>query len=216
MREMQRKIPKMPEYVLQRYKESQKELIERAETHLNLLQRGFHVSFQAEESINIIFDSEWCRLDISQQHPSQNIRDDILYVSYGRLHAPNEEAYMMLNGEKYHCWHETRFLCLFFLDGSSPYDVESEFDSVPLIKKYRESEEGSRLRSEYPSEFGLRLQALIWEQYGQRLFDLFDLRRPDLWDAYRDFLEKFFKHKNWHPFSKIKGMPPAVPPWKIC
>lgn len=212
---MQRKMPKMPEYVLQRYKESQKELIERVEFHLNLSQRGFRVSFLAEESTKIIFDSQCCRFKVSQQHPSPNIRDDILYVSYGRLHALSEEAYMMWNGEKHHCWHRNDFLCLFFLEGYSPYDVESELDSVPLLKNYRESDEGSRLRREYPSEFGLRLQALIWKQYGQRLFELFDLRRPDLWDAYRDFLEKFYKNKNWQPFSKVKGMPPAVPPWKI-
>jgi len=212
---MQRKMPKMPEYVLQRYKESQKELIARAEFHLNLSKRGFRVSFQAEESTKVIFNSEWCRLKVSQRHPSPNIKDDELHVLYGRLHAPNEEAYMMLNGEKHHCWHRTDLLCLFFLDGYSPYDVESEFDSVPLIKKYRESEEGSRLRQEYTSEYLFRVEALIWEQYDQRLFDLFDVRHLDLWDAYRDFLEKFYKHKGWQPFSNIKGMPPAVPPWKI-
>lgn len=212
---MQGKMPKVPEYVLQRYKESQRQLIERAETHLNLSQRGFQVSFQAEESTKVIFNSEWCRLKIRQQRPSPNIKDDELYISYGRLHAPNEEAYMMLNGEKQHCWHRNDLLCLFFLDGYSPYDVESEFDSVALLKKYRESEEGSRLRQEYTSEYLFRVEALIWKRYGQRLFDLFDLRRPDLWEAYSDFLEKFHKHKNWQPFSKIKGMPPAVPPWKI-
>ena len=36
-------------------------------------------------------------------------------------------------------------------------------------------------------------QAMIWEHYEQRFFELFDLRRPDLWDDYIGFLKEYEK-----------------------
>src|SRR5210317_121476 len=34
---------------------------------------------------------------------------------------------------------------------------------------------------------------IIWEHYGQSLFDLFDLRQPELWKEYRVFLKEYYQ-----------------------
>jgi hypothetical protein len=49
----------------------------------------------------------------------------------------------------------------------------------------------------------------IWQYYGKRLFELFDLRQPDLWQEYREFLKEVYD---------IKGRNPAIkPPMdKVC
>jgi len=213
---MERKKPQLPEYVLQRIKKSQEELIERSDHHLKLTQRGFRASYLIPETVGVIFNSEWCRVKISLYHPGPSLSDDELRISYGRLHAPDLEPYMIWNGEKCRCWQDISFLCLFFLEGYSPREVESAFDSVPFLREYEQSEEGARLRREAPAEFGFRLHALILERYGQRLFDLFDLRRPELWEQYRQFLKEFYKHKNWQPESAEHGWIPRPAPWLVC
>jgi hypothetical protein len=39
--------------------------------------------------------------------------------------------------------------------------------------------------------------AMIWEHYGQRLFELFDLRRPDLWEKYSSFVIQVYDLKGF-------------------
>jgi len=214
---MEWKKPKLPEYALQRIKKSQEELIERSEQRLRLTQRGFRLSYLIPETVGVIFDSEWCRVRIGLFHPGPSPRDDELYFSYGRLHAPNDKSYMEWNGEQCHCWHNSHYLLLFFLEGYAPSDaVGKSWDSAPVIGTYWRSEEGSQLRRDERAEFVFKLEALIWERYGQRLFELFDLRRPELWEQYRQFLKELYEHKNWQPESAERGWIPRPAPWLVC
>lgn len=211
---MEWKKPQLPEYALQRIKKSQEELIERSEHYLNLTQRGFRLSYLATESVKVIFNSEQCRVKIRLYHPGPSPRDDELYFSYGRLHAPDVYPYMTWNGEECECWHDIRFLCLFFLEGYSPHEVKSNFDSVPFVRKYEQSEEGSRLRRDEPVEFGFRLQSLIWERYGKRLFELFDLRHPELWEQYRAWLKaRYIAEGRNEAEDEKKGF---IPYYRVC
>jgi len=49
----------------------------------------------------------------------------------------------------------------------------------------------------------------IWEHYGKRLFELFDLRQPNLWEQYRGFLKEFYDIK-----GRISFIKPAMD--KVC
>jgi hypothetical protein len=52
-------------------------------------------------------------------------------------------------------------------------------------------------------ELTLAMHKSIWKTYGQNLFELFDLRRPDLWEQYRKFLKEYYD---------IKGRSPNIHP----
>ena len=58
-------------------------------------------------------------------------------------------------------------------------------------------------------EWTAEMHKAIWQYYGNRLFELFDLRRPDLWQQYREFLKEVYD---------IKGRNPAIKPAmdKVC
>jgi hypothetical protein len=49
----------------------------------------------------------------------------------------------------------------------------------------------------------------IWEYYGQRLFELFDVRRPELWEQFAHFIKEFHKIKRSNSYD-------YVAPDKIC
>jgi hypothetical protein len=120
---------------------------------------------------------------------------DEISIDYGRLHAPNEDLFMVWNGEGCRCWHSI-LDPLRFLDGLTPeaaYKQAKVDNQLPLaVRNFRQSKEGKRLLKEYSPKSAIVLQATIWEQYGNRLFELFDLRRPDLWKDYRQFLKEYY------------------------
>jgi hypothetical protein len=123
-------------------------------------------------------------------------RNDELIIQYGRLHAHTEEPFMEWQGSLCYCWHNV-FEPLRFLDGLSPSEVVQQGKikkETPLIvDNFRKSELGMKLLDEYPPKAALVMHSLIWNHYGQRLFDLFDLRKPNLWDEYRVFIREYYK-----------------------
>ena len=42
-------------------------------------------------------------------------------------------------------------------------------------------------------ERSLKLHAAIWTQYGLPFFELFDLRRTELWEKYTVFLKEYYR-----------------------
>jgi hypothetical protein len=204
--------PQFPED--ERVRKNREELIERVQSHLAVVNWGFSLSFISLNSNEVIFDSEWCRFSVSLyggRYPMPS--EEELRIEYGRLHAPDTYPYMEWNGEQCRCWHDIRFLCLFFLEGYSPNEVEKDHALIPFFKEYERSDEWNQL---YPAERIFRTQTLIWKRYGQRLFELFDLRHPELWEQYRQFLKEFYEHKNWQPLPLSKGETPRPHPWVIC
>jgi hypothetical protein len=135
----------------------------------------------------IIYNSPFCRVKF-YIHPDRF--EDEFYVSYARLHAPDNERSMMWHGEEYYCWYINPQIkaAIKFFDGYSPQEALAK--PFPQISEdYVASMEGKNLPW---LEKDIGLEALIWETYGERLFELFDLRRPSLWERYMVFLKEYY------------------------
>ena len=52
----------------------------------------------------------------------------------------------------------------------------------------------------------LRLHNKIWEHYGQKLFDIFYLRKPELWEKYVQFHNeiKRIRYETWKAKEKAE------------
>jgi hypothetical protein len=114
---------------------------------------------------------------------------------------------MNWQAEECYCWHGFEF-GLHFLDGRAPAEAAKLNFSHPLTDPFYEKEFRQEFRRRQP-EWLVRMHATIWNQYGKSLFELFDLRRPDLWDKYRLFLKQTYD---------IKGRSPNIKPSpdKVC
>ena len=156
------------------------------------------------ERPQIIYDSEWCRVKVSfRSYGEMHDQSDVLSILYGRSHAADKENTILWNGELHHCWHPVS-LALCFLDNMSPEDTAKILWNHPLMVEYKTSHSGSQ-----PSvEAGMH--AMIWEHYGQRLFELFDLRWPNLWEKYSEFIKQVYDIKGWKHYGY------GVPREKIC
>ncbi len=160
-------------------------------------------SYAAVESPTfVIYDSEWCRVRLSIGG-GDRFGGPEMTISYGRSHAPNNEFIMIWNGEECHCWHPVSY-ALDYLDGSPPCEAIERLrlkDTWSQIQEeFRQSELGRSLKNNHP-EFTTRMHASIWEHYGQRLFELFDLRRPELWDEYTRFVVEYRRLQGHKPLS---------------
>jgi hypothetical protein len=167
----------------------------------------------------VIYDSEWCRvLFAAYQRRSTPPDMHDVYIRYGRLHAPDESEndLMIWQGEKCHCWHSVGSLHLYFIEGFSP----SEALNPPILQVFREARSSAydKIRSELGEFFPIVREAVIWNHYGLRLFELFDLSRPDLWNKYVKFLEEYYQLQA--DDYKSKGMSSSEtqspPLWKVC
>ncbi len=173
---------------------------------LSLDLRGFKETYRSAKPGELIFDSEWCRIRLFWDgwDPSDG---NIMRIQYGRLHAPNAKNTMFWNGEECHCWHRVEHP-LHFLDGISPADAV-KLNYSHFIKTQFHSDEFQQKYVRRQPEWLAEIHAAIWKYYGDRLFELFDLRKPELWQQYRLFLKEFYE---------IKGRRAAIKPSldKVC
>ena len=179
-----------------------------AENFLDLDLWGLKESYRSAKSGNLIYDSEWCRVNLVWGGWDP-LGGNSISIHYGRLHAPNEEAKMTWNGEECHCWHRFELL-LHFLDGRTPEYASKTMYTHSLIEQYKESELGRSFTGKRRQpEWLAQMHVTVWRHYGKRFFELFDLRRPDLWDKYRQFLKDVYD---------IKGRSPRIKPPldKVC
>ena len=160
---------------------------------------GYKETFCSQETKSLIYDSQWCRVNFTWGGWDAAGGNSI-NIYYGRLHAPNESAKMVWNGEECHAWHRIEQV-LHFLDGRSPVDSAKLNYSVPLIKKYYEESFRKEYHRRQP-EWLVKMHAEIWRYYGKGLFEVFDLRQPVIWDQYRDFLKHFYDNKGRPSFIK--------------
>lgn len=140
--------------------------------------------------LNVIYDSPWCRLRFFIE---KNRTGDTLHVFYGRLHALDNAWTMKWNDENCYCWHDysDTQLTLKFLDGISPQAAyRQRLSPAPITREYHDSEFAKSIIN-YEERF-LKLHAFIWEHYKLRFFELFDLRRPNLWEKYTGFLKEYY------------------------
>jgi hypothetical protein len=177
-----------------------------AQSFLDLDLWGFKESYRSAKSAEVIYDSEWCRISFIwggwDPMGGNNIN-----IRYGRLHAPTEKAVMVWNGEECHSWHRVEY-GLHFLDGRTASDAARLRYSHSITSPFYEEEFRHKFSRRQP-EWLVHMHATIWQHYGKRLFELFDLRRPDLWEQYRHFLTEVYD---------IAGRSPAIrPPLdKVC
>ena len=196
------------------------------ESNLDFARWGFRLSHTAYREkgpgATLIYDSDRCRVRFDLANPERYPIFDELYVRYGRLHAPNDDAEMIWRGEKCRCWHSPMIELLPFLEGQSVEEVfrckakVGKYARPPFLEAYKQSEESHRLRSMYPPAAVIREERLIWEHCGDRLFDVFDLRRPELWEKNRRFVHDYWtEHDRLLPPRPILGDQP-LPRDKIC
>jgi hypothetical protein len=172
-------------------------LIQLIEENLEIKRWDFRLTFTKfikPNNIRVIYDSEWCRVKFmfSRMHFPET---DELLIDYGRLHAPNEESFIVWNDERCRCWHNVldplRFLDS--LTAITAYKQAMVDKQLPLVvRDFRKSKLGKKLLNEYPPKSAIVLQDTLWKYYGERLFELFDLRQPDLWEEYRQFLKEYY------------------------
>lgn len=182
-----------------------KEMRRIAQTILAVSSWGFKEAYQSAESQQIIFDSELCRVNLIWGGWDQ-AGGNSMHIRYGRLHAPPEKTILLWKGEECHCWHDIDHP-LNFLDGRRPADVVKRYYSHPVTDPFYEKEVRQgfiRRQPEWLSEMHLT----IWKHYGNSFFDIFDLRRPDLWQKYQLFLKEFYDLKgrragNVPPLDKV-------------
>ena len=168
------------------------------ENNLEIKHRSFHLTFKKSTKVSnivVIYNSEVCRLSFMFSY-KRYTNEDELSIQYGRLHAPNEEPFMIWNGEECRCWHNI-LVPLRFLDGLTPSEAYKQVmvdKQLPIVvRNFRESNLGKELMKEYHPKAAIVLHAALWRYYGKRLFELFDLRRPDLWEEYRQFIREYYK-----------------------
>ena len=154
--------------------------------------RGFKLAYSGLGSNNsaiILYQSSQCklRIGVNRDRPFDPLE---FSVTYGRLHAPTDEDVMEWNGKKCHCWHGfTSKTLLPFLDGLSPKEA-IELRRSRIEEEFLELWQGKDWEG---AEIFARKHAMIWEHYGERFFNLFDLNRPDLWEEYAIFLNEYYE-----------------------
>jgi hypothetical protein len=195
-------------------------LIDLIESSLPLQSWGFSENARLERDGNlvVIYNSQWCRIMF---YVEKERNSELLHVFYGRLHALNNSVLMKWNGEDHYCWCDYYHfnLALKFLDGYSPEKAfETKRIPLRLIQDYFDSDFAKSIKD--LMELNIKLQSVIWEHYGLRFFELFDLRRPDLWEKYLEFLKEYYRplEEKLNVGFRQKGLerPSSPPGYKRC
>ena len=182
------------------------EMIHIAQNILGSASRRFTESYRSTQSKKVIYDSEWCRISFTWGGWDYGSGNNIL-IHYGRLHAPNEKSTMIWNGEECYCWHDFDY-ALHFLDGRLPAEAVELNYSHPVTNPFYEDEFRKKFHRRQP-EWLAQIHLTIWQHYGNRLFELFDLRRPELWQQYQQFLKEVYDNE-----GRIPAIKPAMD--KVC
>ena len=182
-------------------------LIRAVKRHLDLQRWGFRIIHSGKllNYSGIILQSEYCKVKIwtSRDRPHE---EPEIHFAYGRLHAPNEDYLMTWNGEKCHCWHGVSEV-LNFLDGLTPQETFKNPRSPAFMYDFYQR---NKLKGWLRAEMEVRRQAAVWEHYRQNLFNVFDLRHPDLWEKYSVFYKQLYDLRVTCPDHSI------TPWYKIC
>jgi hypothetical protein len=176
-----------------------------AQNFLPLERFGFTESYRSKKDERLIYNSKECRVKLVWSGWEMD-SGYTLSIYYGRLHAPENQLRMIWNNEECHCWHDLMGTgaILDFLDGLTPQEsvVRDGFPSA--IDEFRHSTLWKNLVGKRRgSELTVRMHNAIWEHYGIRLFELFDLRKPNLWEKYRQFIKTVYD---------IEGRSPNIKP----
>jgi len=205
----------MTDYRLEESKQLYEEFLGLINRYISLERWGFVQTYSLvviDVSPNIVYDSECCRVRFSYEPRDHgNYQERIASVWYGRLHATNDDSFINLKGKKAKSWHGI-WNALDFLDSLSPQDVVDRLDKgivgPRLIREFQKTYPSWELWGDPRTVYAikdLRMHNEIWEHYGQKLFDIFDLRNPELWEKYVQFHNeiKRLRHEAWKAKEKF-------------
>lgn len=186
-------------------------LIDLVKDYVPLAKWGFTKSTQFPGSPRdplacVIYNSEACRVKFSFDYSANGRKLDVR-VYYGRLHAPDNESEMQWHGERCYCWHHRLDILLPYLDGMSPQQAAAHDREPQGIQEFLSL--GLPLATTPQPEWFVRMHAFVWEYYGSRFFQLFDLQHPEIWEQFARFVSDCYD---------IWGRQPALSPSldKIC
>ena len=177
-------------------KNQAQELVTLLESIMDFRKWGFKQSYMHishEIFPEVIYESELCKVKFVFEHsgekyPYPDIRLDVLYV---RLHAPDNGFFMTFKGENCWCWHNVND-ALRFLDGMTPKEAADEWNAyrrrVSFVKDTIKIMVDKKIL--HP-EREIRTQSAIWEHYGKKLFEIYNMQKPKIWKEYAEFIREF-------------------------
>ena len=174
---------------------------------------GFKESYQhiANKPLYIIYDSQWCRVRFSEAPGDRWAQKPNIYIRYGRLHAPNSGGTINWRGKECLPWWNGIFKTVSFLEGIPPKEYAQEHLKPDFLELYwgkvLQTKDGNAKEM-------LELHRAVWKHYEKRLFELFDLRHPKLWNHFREYVKEYYKFSGWKqlPYEQY----PFPAPWEIC
>lgn len=182
---------KSVEYAHGERQENMQCLLEHVEHMIPLEKWGFKQSIKMfvdnERYPSIIYNSIKCRVKFSLDYSGSG-RSYAAFITYGRLHAPDDKSIMKWNNDDYICWHRIEESTISFLEGSTPNEANKR--QINLWQEILNSSEfinSGTAQIQNP----LRVHTIIWEKYGDTLFNLFDLNNSELWAKYAQFLKDY-------------------------
>jgi hypothetical protein len=179
---------------------------------------GFKESAQlVTDSPKIIYNSQWCRIKFLWDNWEMYTGNSIS-IYYGRLHAPNDEARLIWNEEECRCWHGKMGSShvLDFLDKLTPQDAINKKGFPKLIQEMHQADWFKNMANKRRGpELALTIEAKIWDYYGVQLFELFDLRQPELWERYRKWLKEYYVLSG-ESEERNKQFGILIPSYQVC
>ena len=176
---------------------------------LDFAKWGFQQSYASPDQKTLVYDSPSCRLLFSLRIEREA---DEISVHYGRRHAPSEGFIIEWEGQRCIAWHNIRTLHVpEFFDGLTARQVvgqELAQIEIPAMVEFTHSQLGKELRA--PAS-GVAYHQFLWERYGAKLFNLFDIRHADVWEKFRQFVRDYYALRNAESEAIFE-----VPHWRIC
>ncbi len=196
--------------------EVQSGLIARLESYLDLDQWGFRLAYVNPRYDSVIYDSPRCRIKVSLLIDRRE--GDEMRISYARSHVGDDvEVVMEWQGERCFAWHNIRLDPFWqFLEGITPQEAAEHFRTRTRWsagKAFRETELGKSLRG---ADATIAFHGYLWQHYGEQLFSMFDVRRPELWEEFRRFLRGYYELLPDHPLIRRPMERWGIPPWNVC
>jgi hypothetical protein len=160
---------------------------------------GFHLAYAGARptaDVILVYQSPLCRVRFGyargrfaarEAKLGQGVEEEAFY-EYGRLHAPDSEDALTIDGKKNVAWHYPPLLLNYLecRDGRASLDEVAAAPQLPFAKDRIRQEAQARGPSTWPETWASRI-AVTWDLYGEHLFEVLDVRRPELWEGYRTF-----------------------------
>ena len=192
-------------------------LIERLERFLDPARCELRLSYvRLPTGRNVIYDSPKCRVKFSLLIDKRE--GDEIGIWYARSHVPNDvDLVMDWRGERCFPWHDIVVGPHWeFLEGSSAQEAAEHFRARvrwPLHAAFSATELGRTLKR---ADWSVAQEGYLWQQYGERLFSLFDVGQPAQWEELRSFLREYYELLPDHPFIWRNLEVWGIPPWNVC